>query len=357
MPPGVASSVAEQRRRGTNPLEFFFTKWAGRRRDLEEADRLTAESERREAAMVGIPDALDFNPQQRTVWDVISPADQVTMAQRSAFPELSRAIAATGSLEPRVQSTQTLEDGTIALIMNDGTVEFPSGESGGRLEARGFALRTIEGAEGTLVFDPLGGTTLRDPKGNLVNLASAEGMRIRKALEAHDIAAATEVGRSTEGQNTLFIQDAWSGVNARPNLVRAIELTHLVDTGGFARASLAVSNFFGVTGADETELSNNLGKAVLSQLRATFGAQFTEREGQLLLSIEANIGKSTEGNRVLLERALRLVDRTIERGIRAAERRGDTATVDELRREREFMLIPDVSGEPLPYMPMLEEQP
>ena len=140
-------------------------------------------------------------------------------------------------------------------------------------------------------------------------------------------------------------------------MVRAIELTHLVDTGGFPRAALAVKNFFGVTGADETELSNNLGKAVLSQLRATFGAQFTEREGQLLLSIEANIGKSTEGNRVLLERALRLVDRTIDRGIRAAERRGDTATVDELRREREFMLVPDVSGEPLPYMPMLEEQP
>jgi hypothetical protein len=43
-------------------------------------------------------------------------------------------------------------------------------------------------------------------------------------------------------------------------------------------ASLAAKKFFGVESADEGELSYLLGKAVLTKLRATFGAAFTVGE-------------------------------------------------------------------------------
>jgi hypothetical protein len=95
-----------------------------------------------------------------------------------------------------------------------------------------------------------------------------------------------------------------------------------------------------VTGADEAELSANLGKAVLSQLRATFGAQFTEKEGERLASIEAGFGKSTEGNKRLLQQAEAILDRAARRGLKAAEDSGDTFTAEEIRKSMNFSLDP-----------------
>ena len=53
------------------------------------------------------------------------------------------------------------------------------------------------------------------------------------------------------------------------------------------------------------------------------------------------MGKNAAGNKVLLQRALRLVDRAINRGIKTAIRRGDDQLAADLEEERNFMLVPE----------------
>jgi hypothetical protein len=114
-----------------------------------------------------------------------------------------------------------------------------------------------------------------------------------------------------------------------------------VRTGGLEAWKLAVTNAFGVTGADEAELSANLGRAVLSQLRSTFGAQFTQQEGERLASIEAGFGKSTEGNRRLLQQAKALTERVALRGINAAESTNSRFDAEQIRAAMNMRLSSD----------------
>lgn len=129
------------------------------------------------------------------------------------------------------------------------------------------------------------------------------------------------------------------GVEAGESLAvskRALSLLNQVKTGGINAASLRAKQFFGVEGANEGELSNLLGKAVLSQLKATFGAQFTEREGAKLDRIEASFGKNPETNKRLIKQIIQLSERKVQRAIRAANRRGDKETVEDLKGLLEF---------------------
>lgn len=107
---------------------------------------------------------------------------------------------------------------------------------------------------------------------------------------------------------------------------RALELLDLVNTGGFSKANYETRRAFGIESANEGELSNSLGKTVLSQLKETFGAAFTENEGNRLAKIEASIGKSPAANKRLLIQALRITTKTAERAKQAALRRGDEET-------------------------------
>ena len=109
--------------------------------------------------------------------------------------------------------------------------------------------------------------------------------------------------------------DAAKGV---PVLKRTIELLDSVKTGGFEAARLRAKQFFGVEGADEGELSANLGQNVLADLRETFGAQFTEKEGERLERIRARFGASPATNRRLLQNAMDIALNAAERGINSA---------------------------------------
>ena len=88
-------------------------------------------------------------------------------------------------------------------------------------------------------------------------------------------------------------------------------------------------------------MSANLGRAVLSQLRATFGAAFTEREGDRLAFIEASFGKSTKANIRLLEQLEKMAKREANRGIKAAIAAGDEETAQEIREAMNFTLDTD----------------
>lgn len=143
-------------------------------------------------------------------------------------------------------------------------------------------------------------------------------------------------------------QDA---ADATASLRRGLQLIEYIGTGGVDKASLYAKQFFGVESADEAELSSLLGKAILAQLRSTFGAQFTEREGARLERIESNFGKSTAGNKRLLQNALTISERAARRGMRAAEKLGD----DDLYKEIEDALNFELSDLDTPQKPTADK--
>lgn len=170
-----------------------------------------------------------------------------------------------------------------------------------------------------------------------------------EAAETGTQAAVTEAipgqerARGVEKRHQDNINKALPAADSMAVLRRARGLLDFIDTGGFAAASLRVKQAFGVEGADEAELSANLGKAVLAQLRTTFGAQFTQQEGERLIAIEAGFGKSTEGNKRLLEQALKMVQRIAERGIQSAESVGDIESADIIRQSTQFTITPEAT--------------
>jgi hypothetical protein len=148
-------------------------------------------------------------------------------------------------------------------------------------------------------------------------------------------------GAAGAAQSQRYSAQVDTGLDAADSLAtvkQGLTLLDEVKTGGLNNVKLKVSNIFGVTGADEAQLSANLGKAVLSQLRATFGAAFTEREGSRLAEIEAGFGKSTAANRRLLEQAQKILERAARRGITSAQALGDEQSAQEIREAMDFSL-------------------
>ena len=127
------------------------------------------------------------------------------------------------------------------------------------------------------------------------------------------------------------------------NLRRGLELLKTVPTGGIDLVKLKFKQFFGIEGADEAELAQSFMKNVLKQLKPTFGAQFTEKEGRLLINIEARFGKSTAGDIRRVERAWKCSGNAADRGIKAAEEAGDFTAADAIRENMEFSLNPEDS--------------
>jgi len=156
----------------------------------------------------------------------------------------------------------------------------------------------------------------------------AEGQKAKQKVQAK--------GQAQRQQ--LSIDRGLDAADGFANIQRAIDLLDQVETGGIDAVSLRAQQIFGIEGADQAELSNRMGKAVLSQLRATFGAAFTAKEGDSLARIEAGFGKSTEGNRRLLEQTKRIILRAAKRGIRAAREQGDTATMRDIQEALKFRL-------------------
>jgi hypothetical protein len=177
------------------------------------------------------------------------------------------------------------------------------------------------------------GVEVTDPenRASVLRLGRDSGVEL-----AGDTAVATAEGSGSENRAQTIITSGLAAADASSVLRRSLQLLDTVKTGGPEAAKLLITNFAGVTGADEGELSANLGKAVLSQLRETFGAAFTEGEGRRLEGIEARFGNSAEVNRRLLDNALSIATRSAERAVKRAETRGDYETADEINDSLEF---------------------
>ena len=146
------------------------------------------------------------------------------------------------------------------------------------------------------------------------------------------------VAKANVARKQGFIDSGIESAKGAASVRRALNLLDEVETGGFDNLALKAKRLFGIEGANEGELSNLMGKAVLAQLKPIFGAAFTAREGDALAEIEAKFSNSSASNKRLLENALKLIDRAARRGIAAAENQGDDFTADEIRNTLAFKL-------------------
>jgi len=244
----------------------------------------------------------------------------------------------------------------IAQAGKRGVAALPKNQFGGQ--------QTVQDEDGNLFF----ATTVRNPRTGTVETALApmtEGQRQEPVGQVKVTGAYGQTGEQRIGQvgsesgakvrgkgaSERLENAIVEGVDAAQGaavLHRALGLLNSVETGGYDAAALRAKQFFGVESADEAELSASLGKAVLSQLRTTFGAQFTEREGARLERIEAGFGKSTAGNKRLLQQTLSLVERASRRGIRAAEEVGDENAANDIRELLKFRLVYDDAPSDVP---------
>lgn len=156
-----------------------------------------------------------------------------------------------------------------------------------------------------------------------------------------------------------FIDSGIEAANGAASVSRALNLLDEVKTGGFDNLALKARRLFGIEGANEGELSNLMGKAVLAQLKPIFGAAFTAREGDALAALEAKFSNSAPNNKRLLENALKLINRAARRGIAAAEDQEgkNSFTANEIREALAFSLDDKISaGEPAEEPKQLGQQ-
>ncbi len=158
---------------------------------------------------------------------------------------------------------------------------------------------------------------------------------------AGGVEGAKTTGRGIAKREQELIDIGQRQADATAIIRRGLQLIDIIGTGRPEAIALAAKNLFGIAGADETELNANLGKAILAQLRTVFGAQFTEREGERLDFIEANFGKSTAGNKRLLQQTLKIMERAARRGKAAAKKAGDTFAEEEIQKALDFDLDPN----------------
>jgi hypothetical protein len=144
--------------------------------------------------------------------------------------------------------------------------------------------------------------------------------------------------KGEENRAQTVIDSGLDASQGLPELKRSLELLNEVDTGGIDAVALKIQQAFGVEGANPGELSYNLGKSVISQLKSMFGGAFTNDERKRLEQIEAGFGKSPATNKRLISNTIQIVERKAKRAIERAEDRGDYETADEIRANMEAIM-------------------
>jgi hypothetical protein len=204
----------------------------------------------------------------------------------------------------------------------------------GDIEPIGGALKPKQKGEKGTVFDPNTGTFSIDPVAAQnqkdINTLNVGHKKQILALEV-EATKAKERAKSLVAQERVDIEDGLAASQTMPVLMRADKLLDIVATGKPAQSLLWAKKWFGISPANATELDNLLGKQILKQLKPTFGSQFTAREGDWLKDIEANFGKSTEGNRALIRQGMDLIRERSRIGLDAAISSGDQRTADNIQ--------------------------
>ncbi len=111
---------------------------------------------------------------------------------------------------------------------------------------------------------------------------------------------------------------------------RAFELLQTVDTGKPEEVALRAKQFFGIEATDAAELKTLLGRAVIANLRSSFGGNPTEGERAALAEIETAFSQQGGVNERLLNRTLTRLERRVDRGVAGAKKSGDDFALEKL---------------------------
>lgn len=218
------------------------------------------------------------------------------MRMKIAAQDIETILTPQGGEQKSVQSSKILPGGVVQVVFKDGSIE--------TLEGTPEEIAVIKSAEDR-------GTSLAAERARL----KSEGV---------------VTGKGEAGRVQKTIAEGVDAVQGIPILRRSLQLLERIETGGIDAARLRAKQLFGVEGADEGELSANLGRAVLSQLKATFGSAFTEREGARLERMSAGFGKSAAANKRILRQSLKIADNAAQRALDAARDSGDTAAEEQI---------------------------
>ena len=264
----------------------------------------------------GVGQGFDYNPAQEGIEGFSQEALQLALQNGEISPEMAnnlvgmhtenRVRSSGAAYQPRpVGAPQflTLEDGLEHQVV---TMFDP--RQAGNPDTMGFYQRDL-GVSGNVGDRNMSGVL--------------EGRGKTASNQAIDQAKIIARGTGIIARMDKQVNDGLSLAEGVPILRRGLSLLESVETGGFANAALQARQYFGVEGADEGELSANLGIAVLSKLRQTFGAAFTAKEGEELKGLSASFGRSAATNKQLLRQALVITQGAINRGKSAAKELGD----------------------------------
>ena len=263
-------------------------------------------------------------------------------AMQGAQSEIDAARATNTSRE------DTLDKLAIEAMKNSGVAATAANKSSpiSRAYDNGTVLTVVSTPAGpiTRVFNPDGEEVFGPDRTTVLRNAREEQVDFAQAK-----ASATAEGAALVARAQDAIDVAYDAAMALPVLNRAILLMDEVKTGGWNSVAIKARQAFGIESADEGELASLLGKGVLSQLRETFGAAFTASEGQRLEGIEARMGANPETNRRLMQNAITIMNRAIDRGISAADNPDTTAELSSLRAITLGETIPAAPTDPVNY--------
>jgi len=226
-----------------------------------------------------------------------------------------------GASGNKVQSSNILDDGTVVQVLSNGETRVVDA-SGKALQgdARANAIQNAQNYGVGLQSSRAGGRTAAT-----IN-ARVAGGGVADQVEAEGAGA----GKGIATRRQDFIDRGVSAAEGLPTVKRALTLLNSVGTGGFDKMAIQARQAFGIEGADEGELSYNLGKSVLSQLKETFGAAFTAAEGERLNGLEAGLGRNPATNKRILSQLQQLMESKAKRGKSAALDAGDKFTAQSI---------------------------
>lgn len=186
----------------------------------------------------------------------------------------------------------------------------------------------------TNMVDPKSGNSITSKtpvSGDIVDKQfgeTAEEKTERKGKEAK----AVQLNKMSTTQKLDYANNGLDAADSLSTLHRSMQLLNeSVDTGFTQGLAVKAKNYLGISSANEGELSYNLAKNVLQQLKPVFGSQFTAKEGEWLERIEAGILHSPPANRRIIDTAIKKAERIARRGIKAAEEAGDTFLASEIQ--------------------------
>jgi len=289
------------------------------------------------------------------------PKGQQTLAPTTPIEEAIATMQMQGQQQPIQQPTRTAAQDMEIAFLNDAIasnkplkhVDLLKAQqeeaSGGSGENRFYSTGTykVKKPDGSIVWE----TGILDKQSGdfTVEGVNVEGEILNKVGETTEeakrrtISTAQEKAEATGGAKIALdvMEKGLMAAETVPIYKRGLSLLNRLKTGGIKSVALDAKKTFGVEGADEGELSNLLGIAVLKQLKPTFGAAFTVEEGKELKRLMGSFGKSTENNIRLLEQGLKIAENAATRGRVRAVERSDNSYIKDVDGLLNFTLDPE----------------